>query len=167
MEHLIVRRSSEADVDAITRLYEDAEVYSHTLQLPFPSRENWKKRLSDVPPALYNLVAEIDGEVVGCIVLEPLANLRRRHVGHLAIAVKGARHGQGIGNKLMSSAVDLADNWMNLMRLELTVFIDNEPAIALYKKHGFVIEGELIKYAYRNGQYANVYHMARMKVDSI
>ncbi|PMS16859.1 GNAT family N-acetyltransferase [Trinickia dabaoshanensis] len=167
MEHLTIRRSSDADSEAIAHLYEDAQVYAQTLQLPFPSLASWKKRLSETPTTVYHLVAEIDGELVGSVVVEPLANLRRRHVGTIAIAVSGRRQRQGIGNALLMSVVDLADNWMNLLRLELNVFVDNEPAIALYKKHGFVVEGELAKYAYRNGRYVNVYQMARIKPEGV
>ncbi len=37
--------------------------------------------------------------------------------------------------------MDLADNWLNLQRLELTVYSDNAAAIALYRKFGFEQEG--------------------------
>lgn len=167
MEHLTIRRSTDADIEAIAHLYEDAQVYAQTLQLPFPSLAGWKKRLSETPPTVYHLVAEIDGELVGSVVVEPSANLRRRHAGTIGIAVSGRRQRQGIGNALLMSVIDLADNWMNLLRLELNVFVDNEPAIALYKKHGFVVEGELVKYAYRNGRYVNVYQMARIKPEGV
>ncbi|RDV00549.1 GNAT family N-acetyltransferase [Trinickia dinghuensis] len=167
MDHVTIRRIREADAESLRQLYEDPDVYTDTLQLPFPSHENWKKRLSEMPPTRYALVAEIAGEIVGNVALDVLTNLRRRHVGDIAISVKGVRQGQGIGNKLLSSAIEIADNWINLMRLELTVFVDNEPAIALYKKHGFVIEGEFVKYAFRNGQYVNAYHMARLKADVV
>lgn len=63
---------------------------------------------------------------------------------------------------MLSAAVDLADNWLNLKRLELTVYVDNDPAINLYKKFGFIIEGESALYAFRNGEYVSVYHMARL-----
>jgi putative acetyltransferase len=59
--------------------------------------------------------------------------------------------------------VDLADNWLNVRRIELTVFTDNAAAIHLYEKHGFVIEGTNRQYAFRDGQYADVYTMARLK----
>lgn len=167
MEHVTIRRSTEADVEPLRQIYEEFDVYAGTLQLPFPSYEAWKKRLSDAAPTLYHLVAEIDGQIVGSIVLEPMANLRRRHAGSIALAVKGARQGQGIGGQLMRSAIDLADNWINLTRLELTVFVDNERAVALYKKHGFEIEGEFVDYAYRNGRYVNAYSMARRKPASV
>ena len=63
----------------------------------------------------------------------------------------------------MQAAVDLADKWLNLARLELEVYTDNEPAIRLYKKFGFVIEGTLVRFAFRDGQYADGYAMARLR----
>lgn len=42
-------------------------------------------------------------------------------------------------------------------------FIDNPAAIALYEKHGFRIEGEAPDYALRDGAYASVFQMARIK----
>ena len=77
--------------------------------------------------------------------------------------VRDEFQGQGVGTALMVAAVDLADNWLNLLRLELGVYTDNEPAIRLYKKVGFVVEGTLLKYAYRAGQYVDVVTMARLK----
>ncbi|WP_133154143.1 GNAT family N-acetyltransferase, partial [Vibrio sp. 10N.261.49.E11] len=51
---------------------------------------------------------------------------------------------------------------INIKRMELTVYTDNERAINLYKKFGFVIEGESAGFAFRNGEYVAVYHMARL-----
>ena len=64
----------------------------------------------------------------------------------------------------MHAAINLADQWLNLTRLELTVFTDNAPAIRLYKRTGFKVEGTLKKYAYRDGQYVDAFAMARLKV---
>ena len=79
------------------------------------------------------------------------------------MAVGDDWQGQGIGTALLQAAVDLADNWLNLQRLELEVYTDNEPALRLYQNFGFVIEGTLVRYAYRAGQYVDVYTMARLK----
>ena len=79
------------------------------------------------------------------------------------MAVRDDWHGKGAGTALMGAAVDLADRWLNLTRLELDVYIDNEPAIRLYKKFGFVIEGTLVDYAYRDGQFVDTYTMARLR----
>ena len=68
-----------------------------------------------------------------------------------------------IGTALLKELVDLAENWVGVTRIELTVYTDNAAAIALYEKLGFVIEGTSRNYALRNGEYVDVYQMARLK----
>jgi putative acetyltransferase len=79
------------------------------------------------------------------------------------IAIKDEYQGQGVGSKMVAAILDLADNWLNLRRVDLTVFTDNESAIHLYKKYGFNIEGELKDFAFRNGEYISAYQMGRIK----
>ena len=55
------------------------------------------------------------------------------------MAVAAGHQGCGIG-ALMREMIDLCDNWLRVERIELTVFADNAPAIAVYK-YGFEIEG--------------------------
>jgi putative acetyltransferase len=71
--------------------------------------------------------------------------------------------GKGVGTALMQEAVNLADKWLNLIRLELEVYTDNEPAIRLYKKFGFIIEGTLAQYSFRDGQFVDSHLMARLR----
>jgi putative acetyltransferase len=59
-------------------------------------------------------------------------------------------------------AVELADNWLNVHRIEIDAFVDNHAALSLYKKFGFVIEGEAIDSAFRQGEYVNTYFLARI-----
>ncbi len=63
----------------------------------------------------------------------------------------------------MHAAVDLGERWLNLSRLELQVYTDNEAAIGLYKKFGFEIEGTLRRMSFRDGQYVDAYAMARLR----
>lgn len=159
-----IRRTEPSDYEAIQRIFANPRVIWGTLQLPFPSREQWRKRLSEPPKGLFGLVACIEQEVVGQIDLStyPLKP-RRRHVGQIGMAVRDDRQGQGIGTALMEATIDLADNWLNLTRLELEVFVDNIPAVRLYEKCGFMIEGTQVDFAFREGQYADVYLMARLR----
>lgn len=46
---------------------------------------------------------------------------------------------------------------------ELTVYIDNPGALALYRKSGFEVEGTLRRYAFRDGQFIDAYMMSRLK----
>lgn len=62
----------------------------------------------------------------------------------------------------MNTMIDLCDNWLNISRIELTVFVDNAAAIALYKKFGFETEGTGKRFAFRDGQYVDIAYMARV-----
>ena len=57
----------------------------------------------------------------------------------------------------------MADNWLNLKRVELQVYTDNARAIHLYEKFDFVIEGTHKAFAFRDGEYVDAYSMARVK----
>ncbi len=81
----------------------------------------------------------------------------------LGMAVHDDFQGQGIGSALVTSALDLADNWLGLLRIELQVFVDNAAAVHLYKKFGFEIEGTLRDFALRGGAYVDAYAMARLR----
>lgn len=63
---------------------------------------------------------------------------------------------------MLQAALDLADNWLGLRRIELHVHADNERAIALYRKFGFEAEGTHRAYAIRNGVYVDSLSMARL-----
>ena len=161
---LIIRRAEASDHDAFRHTFEDESAYSGTLQLPFPSSEAWKKRLEGNGPDDYLLLALLDGKVAGNAGMHPASKSPRRdHARHLGMAVRSEFQGRGVGNALMESLLDIADNWLNVFRLELTVFTDNERAIALYRKHGFEVEGTHKSYALRAGKWTDVHSMARIR----
>ncbi len=158
-----IRRAEVTDAKYVKEIYEGANAYSFTLQLPYPSVGFWEKRLTNVPDNFYSYVALINGVIVGNLGLQVFPSPRRRHAGTFGMGVKDNEIGKGIGSKLVETAIDLSDNWLNLKRLELTVFADNTRALKLYEKFDFQIEGEAKAYAFRNGEYISAYHLARIK----
>ncbi|UTT84680.1 GNAT family N-acetyltransferase [Vibrio pelagius] len=158
-----VRRTEPSDARSVKEIYECPNAFRGTLQLPHPSLDLWEKRLNHVPEHVYSYVALYQGEVIGNLGLEVCVNPRRRHVASLGMGVKDSFTGKGVGSALLQTAVDLCDNWINIKRLELTVYTDNEQAINLYKKFGFQIEGESAAFAFRDGEYVAAYHMARIQ----
>jgi putative acetyltransferase len=88
---------------------------------------------------------------------------RRRHVGRIGISVSDEWQGKGVGKALMQAGIDLADKWLNLTRLELEVYADNESAIRLYEQFGFEREGVLRQHAFRDGRYVDSIMMARLR----
>lgn len=159
-----IRRAEPDDYEAIRQIYSGPKVIAGTLQLPFPSQEMHRKRLAEQPDGFYSLLACVDHEVVGHLGLSAhQRHPRRRHAGDLGMAVRDDWQGKGVGGALLQAAVDLADRWLNLSRLELQVYTDNAPAVALYQKFGFEIEGTLRKMAFRDGEYVDAYAMARLR----
>jgi len=164
IESLTIRRAEADDCDAIYEMFTATSVYSGTLQLPYPSREYWRRRLSENPDSVYNLVALIEGRIIGLAHVATFPNRpRRKHAGVIGISVHEDWQGKGIGKQLMRAIVDLADNWLNLTRLELEVYADNEAAIRLYERFGFEVEGRLRQHALRNGQFVDSIVMGRLR----
>ncbi len=164
MPHVSVRHAEPDDYEAMHRIMSGPKAAAGTLQLPLQSAETWRKRLADPPEGLFLLVACVDGEVVGNLGLETSPTRPRiRHAGSIGMAVRDDWQGQGVGTALMEAALDLADNWLNLTRIELRVYVDNSAAVALYKRFGFEIEGTHRRYAFRDGKYVDAYSMARLR----
>jgi putative acetyltransferase len=161
---IAVRRAEPSDYEALCAVYSDESAYSGTLQLPYPSAEIWRKRLAEPKLDEFSLVALVGGRIVGSAGLHRTAQSpRRAHAMLLGMAVMSEHQGRGVGNALMKALLEIADGWLTVTRLELTVFTDNERAIALYRKHGFELEGTHKAYALRGGRYADVHCMARIR----
>ena len=161
---ITVRHLEPEDYKALHRIFSGPKVVADTLQMPFPSAEMWRERLSQPPEGLYSLVACVEREVVGSLGLETSpTRWRMRHVDSIGMAVRDDWQGRGIGTALMEAALDLADNWLNLTRIELRVYTDNAAGIALYKKFGFEVEGTHRRLAFRDGEYVDGYSIARIK----
>ena len=158
-----VRHAEAGDAKALHRTMTGLRVVEGTLQLPYQTVERYRKWLSELPESTYMLVAESGDEVVGNLGLEAMLTPSRRHVGRLYMAVRDDWQGKGVGTALVEAALDLAENWLNLTRIELEVYTDNQAGIALYEKFGFEIEGTLRRFAFRGGRYVDAYSMARIR----
>jgi putative acetyltransferase len=162
-----IRHAEPDDYQAIHAIYTQPGVVSGTLQLPYSSAQKQLQQLEGAGEGSYILVACVVEKVVGHLHLGTFPNSpRRKHAGHIGMSVHDAWQGKGIGTALMKAAVDFADNWLNLTRLELGVFTDNQPGIHLYQKFGFEIEGTQRRFAFRDGNYVDIYMMARLRDQS-
>ena len=164
---ITIRHAEPDDFEALHRIFSGPRVIAGTLQLPFPTREMWRERVSGTSSISQNgffLVACVEVEVVGNLGLHAFpTKWRRRHAAEIGMSVRDDWQGRGVGTALMEAAVDLADKWLSLTRLELAVYADNEAGIALYRKFGFEVEGTHRRFAFRNGEYVDAYSMARLR----
>lgn len=165
-EPLTLRRATPADAAAFAHINSHPDVQPNLMQLPYGNVERWRQILSDndLPGRTdFVLVAESGGQMVGSAGLHPVGPaLRRRHVAMLGVSVAAEAQGQGVGRALMQALCDYADHWGQILRIELTVFADNDRAIKLYRSLGFEHEGVHRGYALRNGVYFDACSMARL-----
>ena len=161
--NITIRRTLPSDAQALADIFAQPKAHRETLQLPYPTAATWEKRLENIPEHIYSFVAEVDGRVVGNLGFELLQRPRLLHCGQFGLAVHDDFHGLGIASQLIEAALDLADNWLQIKRVQIEVNTDNHAAIACYKKFGFEIEGEAKLSVFRAGEYVNTYYMARIK----
>jgi putative acetyltransferase len=131
------------------------------LRLPFHTPEEVRGWIEKAAPADIALVATVDDQIVGVAGLHRLTG-RQAHVGQIGMGVHDDWTGKGIGTRLLAALIDPADRWLGLRRLQLTVFSDNEPAIRLYRRFGFEVEGTHREFALRDGALVDALVMARV-----
>jgi RimJ/RimL family protein N-acetyltransferase len=135
---VIVRRLRKEDLDVVLDLVEEVAAEGRWLGLEAPvDRDRLRARflssLGDSRSLL--LVAEVGGEVVGNLDAEG-----RGGVAKLGMTVAAPWRRKGVGTALLDACLEWARE-TGLQRLTLELFPDNEAAIALYRRFGFVQEG--------------------------
>ncbi|WP_440411200.1 GNAT family N-acetyltransferase [Neorhizobium petrolearium] len=160
---LSIRARTPADAPAIAALINLPGFRYGTMRIPHHTPDEVRKNIENQSSNAFELVAELEGRIVGICGLSRFPNPRRAHAGSIGMGVHDACAGRGIGHALIGEVLAIADRWLDLRRVELTVFTDNERAIHLYERNGFVKEGHLKKFAFRDGAYVDAYSMARLR----
>jgi len=104
-------------------------------------------------------VALADGKVVGWCDISRHTFPSHAHTGRLGMGIIPAYRGQGLGRRLIGATLQAARN-VGIERVELSVHADNDKAIALYEKVGFVREGFARKSVRIDGRYLDAIYMA-------
>ena len=159
-----IRPSEPGDAEGAAALRGMPGVCENTPGLPSCRTADSEAFIAGLGPDDHNFVAVLDdGTVIGAAGLTVFSNPRMRHVGSVGRYVHTDYQNQGVGTALMKVLLELADNWLMLVRVELEVFADNARAIHLYEKFGFEKEALLRKSVVRDGQYWDNYKMARLR----
>jgi ribosomal protein S18 acetylase RimI-like enzyme len=111
--------------------------------------------LENIKQGYPQFVAIVDREVVGWCDVTPKPHPIYAHAGVLGMGLLPQFRHQGIGTRLIRHALDAARAF-GFSRVELAVRQNNENAIALYKKMGFVIEGFQRNAVKVDGAYENL-----------
>jgi RimJ/RimL family protein N-acetyltransferase len=149
----ILRPGRPTDGRGLARLFADVRREGRWLitapgAVSEPSESFWISEMIRAAEHLV-LVAEGDGEIVGNVLVSVDRGVSTEHIGVLSITLADGWRDVGIGTVL----VEAAQRWAadrGLRKVSLGVFPDNDRAIAVYEKCGFVREG-LRRMQYRSG----------------
>ena len=139
-----------------------AKERKYLLTLEAPSIERIEKFVSNNLSKGYPQVVAVENKrIVGWADFVPEEKESLRHSAHLGMGVVQEFRGNGIGKALLESVYESAMEY-GFERLELEVFSNNERAIKLYEKFGFVLEGIKVNARKIDGEYQNAHIMAKI-----
>lgn len=105
----------------------------------------------------FTAVAKVDGEVVGLYILHPNNVGRCGHMANSSYAVKGNLRGLKIGEKLVTHSLVKGKELGYRLLVFNAVVKENERAIRLYNKLGFVKVGEIPGgFQKKSGEYQDI-----------
>lgn len=124
--------------------------------LPFSveQEENYLKGLESSNRSVLFL-AKDDGKIIGCSSLDCINSPRMAHRGSYAISVRKDYWGKGVGSLLTEKIINFAKNTAKINVISLEVRSDNQRAISLYQKFGFV----------KIGQFKDFFIVKEQKID--
>lgn len=104
------------------------------------------------------LVGLIENQIVSTLTFSAGHRPRTRHCGEFGISVQKEHWGHGIGSLMLDTLIEWVTK-KELKKLNLRVRTDNQRAIALYKRKGFLIEGSISRAIRIDGEYYDHYWM--------
>ena len=164
MTEPVIRPATEADLEAITAIYNDA-VLTTTASwddevVTLENRRAWLVEHNTEPNVTF--VAEIDGQVVG---FAGYGRYREKAgydltVEHSVYLAPGAR-GQGLGTRLLAELVTAAtDRGIHVMIGGLSA--DNETSLRLHQRLGFVETARMPEVGKKFGRWLDLVFVQRI-----
>ena len=144
---MLIREAKPEDAKRLFELMKQVETEAHFMLMEPEERKGspeqqrvWLERMDKESNSTVLIAEQNDGQLVGYLVVIGGNAKRVRHSAYLVIGILNEFTGRGIGTNLFQKL----EEWSiahNILRLELTVVIQNEPGVSLYKKMGFEVEG--------------------------
>lgn len=158
-----LRVLEKEDLPELYEIFNQKSSMDYWFEEPMMSYKNlenfYEKQDTDLSTRL--LVIDQDGEFAGLVGLIDI-NQRHRHA-EIEIVLSDEFAGQGLAQEAFAACCDYGFNTLNLHRIYLYVDASNQPAIHIYEKYGFEIEGTLKEQYYVNGEYHDAHLMARIE----
>lgn len=167
---LAIRKPTMKDADAllefINELIREKAFISYTKQKTKQENAKWLESILEKMKTgqLVYLAVFNGSRAIASLELRRLKQDVSKHAGELAIFIAKDYRGMGLGKFLINLLFDLAKD-MKLKMIESRAFANNEVAINMYKKFGFVEVGRMPKEIFFNGEYIDNIIMVKILSD--
>jgi RimJ/RimL family protein N-acetyltransferase len=131
--------------------------------LTLQQETDYLEKCRNTENSLY-LLALYQGVIVGSLNFNAGSRPRVRHAGEFGVAVLQAYWGLGVASALLDALIAWARNGNIITKINLRVRADNQRAIALYERKGFVVEGTIKKAIFIAGVYYDHVCMGLLRV---
>jgi ribosomal protein S18 acetylase RimI-like enzyme len=150
-----IRPATEDDLDGVVQLVWEVAAEGHWIgaEVPF-DRSDRKRRYADVLAADSSTVFVADARSIGgaSVVGEISVSVASYGVADISMMLANGWRGLGLGRALLDAAISFAEA-AKAHKMWLEVWPHNAPAISLYQKTGFEVEGRKRRhYRRRNGE---------------
>ena len=164
---LVIRQASGDDacvvLDYIERISSESDFLSigpGEFELTEPEEADFLRQCRASSNQLY-LLGLIDDTIVSTLVFSAGRRPRVRHSGEFNLSVRKPHWGLGIGSLMLDTLTAWARDTQIVKKINLRVRTDNERAIRLYERQGFVIEGTIRREILIDGSYFDHNWMGR------
>lgn len=160
-----IREARIEDAASIVQVMQDAEASGYMLfapgerQMTVQEMQTFVEKMPKLTSSAF-IVAN-NPDVIGYMMIKGERLMRTSHRASIAIGVHSKSRGQGVGQALITYAIEWAKQ-KGLHRLELTVIAHNERAIHLYEKLGFEVEGVKRDALYIDGAFVDELYMSKL-----
>lgn len=158
MKKIKLRALTSSDISLTLSWNNQDDIKQFYAGHPFPvniEMENeWYNKIlrTNIPTSVFGIELIEEKKLIGITVLKNINFIHRK--AEFAIYIGDtAERGKGFSAEATKKTLELGYYQLGLNRIYLSVQKNNIPAIRLYEKIGFVIEGELRDSIYKDGKF--------------
>jgi RimJ/RimL family protein N-acetyltransferase len=156
---LVIREAAPEDARALLDYVEGISGESDFLsfgpgefELTEPEEEEFIRKCLTSDNQLY-ILGSIDDTIVAILNFSAGRRPRVRHSGEFSMSVRKQYWGLGIGSLMLDMLIEWARSTQIVKKINLRVRTDNQRAVLLYERKGFVREGTIHKEILFDGKF--------------
>lgn len=154
LDGLTIRTVEESDLDRMRALRNDPSTWMVLTDIGFIDAEaqrQWFQRIRLASDRRYYIVTDDTGDFIGVVRTDEIDWVSRSM--RIGADIVPELRGRGYGARVYALLKKYCFDYLNMHRLWLAVLDTNEPALRLYEKQGFRVEGRYREAIFRNGVY--------------